>query len=249
MPVPKNRSRSTIPRHIAIIMDGNGRWAEQRQLHRLEGHHKGSETVEEIVEACRELGIEQLTLYAFSQENWRRPGAEVEGLMELLKAFVLKKQEKLLKNDIRLMTIGKTDELPDGVLKELTKTIAATAHCSTMTLTLALSYSSRSEIVDAVNLAVRQAFLEQDPAKTFQEKDFDRLLYTEGRTPPDLLIRTSGEYRISNFLLWQMAYTELYFTDKLWPDFTREDLRAAIEEFQRRERRFGLTTEQIKASA
>lgn len=240
--------KKKVPRHIAIIMDGNGRWAEKQNLPRIEGHRRGSETVEEVVEGCRELGIEELTLYAFSQENWNRPDEEVSSLMTLLKLFVIKKRKKLLQNGIRFLTIGKIDQLPESVLRELTRTIEETRHCSRMTLTLALSYGSRAEIIDAVNLILRNAFANEDYSKVVQEDDFDRLLYTEGRTPPDLLIRTSGEFRISNFLLWQMAYTELYFTDTLWPDFTQEDLLKAISEYQRRERRFGLTTGQIRAT-
>lgn len=238
-----------IPKHIAIIMDGNGRWAARRNLPRLEGHRKGSDTVEEIVESCRELGVRELTLYAFSRENWYRPSEEVSGLMALLKYFVIQKREKLLRNDIRLLTIGKTDNLPEGVLKELTQTILETRHCSSMILTLALSYGSRDEIVDAANQAMRNAMANEDFSKVITEEDFDRLLYTEGRSPPDLLIRTSGEHRISNFLLWQMAYTELYFSETLWPDFSHEELLKAIAEYQKRERRFGRTTEQIKATA
>ncbi len=234
-----------LPRHIAIIMDGNGRWARQRKLHRLEGHRRGSETVEEVTEACREMGIQYLTLYAFSQENWNRPLEEVHGLMELLKHFLISKREKLLRNEIRFRVIGQVDRLPEVVLRELTKTIYETRHCDRMTLVLALSYSSRSEMVDTVNQAIRLALSRGDASQLLREEDFDRLLYTEGLPNPDLLIRTSGEHRISNFLLWQMAYTELYFTDTLWPDFGRKDLENAILEYQRRERRFGLTTEQI----
>lgn len=238
-----------IPRHVAIIMDGNGRWAASRDLPRLEGHRKGSETVEEVVECCRDLGVEELTLYAFSQENWARPAGEIEGLMALLKLFIVNKREKLIKNGIRLLAIGKTDLLPESVLKELTRTIYETRQCSQMTLTLALSYSSRSEIIDAVNQVIRNSMANEEFAKMVNEEEFDKLLFTEGRNPPDLLIRTSGEHRISNFLLWQMAYTELYFTETLWPDFTREDLLKAFEEYRRRERRFGKTTEQIRATA
>lgn len=241
--------KNQVPRHVAIIMDGNGRWAAQRDLPRLEGHRKGSETVEEVVTACRDLGVEELTLYAFSKENWARPLDEIEGLMDLLRVFITQKREKLLKNGIRLLTIGQTDLLPEGVLKELTRTIYETRHCNQMTLTLALSYSSRDEIIEAVNALIRNTMANEDFAKMVSEEEFDQMLFTEGRNPPDLLIRTSGEHRISNFLLWQMAYTELFFTETLWPDFTREDLMAAFKEYQRRERRFGKTTEQIRDSA
>lgn len=237
-----------LPKHIAIIMDGNGRWARNRNLHRLEGHRRGSETVEEITEACREIGIKNLTLYAFSQENWHRPTQEVLGLMELLKHFLVSKRAKLLKNKIRLRVIGQIDRLPEDVLRELTQTIFETRHCDQMTLILALSYSSRSEIVDTVNQVIRLAMANGNASQMVSEADLDHLLYTEGLPNPDLLIRTSGEYRISNFMLWQMAYTELYFTETLWPDFNRVELEKAILEYQRRERRFGLTTEQVRAS-
>jgi undecaprenyl diphosphate synthase len=247
--MPHRLDAGKLPRHIAIIMDGNGRWAERRELPRIEGHRRGSETVEDIITYSRELGIRQLTLYAFSMENWNRPNDEVERLMALLEFFLVKKQEKLIENEIRLLTIGRTDDLPERVLRQLTQTIERTRHHSKMTLTLALSYSSRGEIMDAVNQVLRQTMASGDFSKVVHEEEFDRLLYTEGRTPPDLLIRTSGEHRISNFLLWQMAYTELYFTETLWPDFTREDLVQAILEYQRRERRFGLTTGQIRATA
>lgn len=240
--------KAKLPRHIAIIMDGNGRWARNRDLPRLEGHRRGSETVEGIVEACREIGIEYLTLYAFSQENWNRPSDEVLGLMDLLKHFLVAKRPKLIKNDIRLRVIGQIDRLPEGVLRELTKTIAETRHCEKMTLVLALSYSSRSELTELVNQMVRSALAEGDASRVIREDELDRQLYTEGLPDPDLLIRTSGEHRISNFLLWQMAYTELYFTDTLWPDFNRQELEEAIREYQSRERRFGLTTEQVRAT-
>ncbi|MCE9624987.1 MAG: isoprenyl transferase [Deltaproteobacteria bacterium] len=236
-----------MPRHIAIIMDGNGRWARNRQLPRLEGHRRGSEVVEGIAETCRDLGIENLTLYAFSQENWSRPTDEVAGLMELLKYFLVEKRPKLIKNEIRLRVIGQIDRLPESVLRELTKTIYETRHCEKMTLTLALSYSSRSELTEVVNLMVRSALAEGNASRVVREDELDRMLYTEGLPEPDLLIRTSGEHRISNFLLWQMAYTELYFTETLWPDFGRAELEKAIEEYQRRERRFGLTTDQVRA--
>jgi len=228
-------------------MDGNGRWARNRHLPRLEGHRRGSEIVETIAEACRDLGIQNLTLYAFSQENWSRPSDEVTGLMELLKYFLVEKRPKLIKNEIRLRVIGQIDRLPEAVLRELTKTIYETRHCEKMTLTLALSYSSRSELTEVINLMVRSALAEGNTSRVIREDELERMLYTEGLPDPDLLIRTSGEHRISNFLLWQMAYTELYFTETLWPDFGRGELEKAIEEFQRRERRFGLTTEQVRA--
>jgi undecaprenyl diphosphate synthase len=235
-----------LPHHIAIIMDGNGRWAKMRQLPRLEGHRQGSETVEKIVESAREIGIQYLTLYAFSQENWSRPTQEISGLMQLLKYFLIHKREKLLKNNIRFRAIGQIDRLPEGVVAEITKTIETTRHCEAMTLVLALSYSSRSELIDAMHQLIRTSLSRSEPSRLITEEDIERQLYTEGIPNPDLLIRTSGEFRISNFMLWQMAYTELYFTETLWPDFSREDLEEAILEYQRRERRFGRTTEQIR---
>ncbi|HCU24988.1 MAG TPA: di-trans,poly-cis-decaprenylcistransferase, partial [Deltaproteobacteria bacterium] len=183
---------SELPRHIAIIMDGNGRWAKQRQLPRLEGHRRGSETVELITESCRELGIEYLTLYAFSQENWNRPSEEVGGLMDLLRYFLSQKRQKLLDNEIRLRVIGQVDRLPERVLRELTKTIHATRHCEKMTLVLALSYSSRSELTELINQMIRGAMAEGDASRVVREEEIDRQLYTEGLPDPDLLIRTSG---------------------------------------------------------
>ncbi len=242
-----NLDQPNLPHHIAIIMDGNGRWAKMRDLPRLEGHRKGSETVENIVEAAREIGVQYLTLYAFSQENWSRPTIEVSGLMELLQYFLVHKREKLLKNDIRFRVIGQIERLPEPVIAELTKTIEVTKHCETMTLVLALSYSSRSELMDAMHQILRTNMANPETARLISEEDIERQLYTEGIPHPDLLIRTSGEFRISNFMLWQMAYTELYFTETLWPDFSREDLEEAKLEYQRRERRFGRTTEQLRA--
>lgn len=240
--------KGRMPKHIAIIMDGNGRWAKSQNLPRLQGHVQGSETVERIVRDCQELGIETLTLYAFSQENWHRPAEEVCGLMELLQVFLSNKRSKLIEHRVRLRVIGKVERLPEDVLRELTKTIEQTKHFDSMTLILALSYSSRSEIVDVVNQSIQMALANGPESCLITEEDFENMLYTEGIPNPDLLIRTSGEYRISNFLLWQLAYTELYFTEKHWPDFDRVELEKAIAEYQRRERRFGLTTEQIRAT-
>ena len=239
--------KSNLPHHIAIIMDGNGRWAEMRQLHRLEGHRQGIEAVEDIVTYAADLGVEYLTLYAFSQENWSRPSEEVMGLMELLRLFLQLKREKLLHNGIRLKAIGQLELLPEPILKELTKTIFETRHGQKMTLVLALSYGSQMEILDAVNRLLRKSMAEGNPGKVITHEEFCAELYTEFIPDPDLLIRTSGEYRISNFMLWQLAYSELYFTDTLWPDFNREELQKAILEFQKRERRFGKTSQQIQA--
>lgn len=236
---------TALPRHIAIIMDGNGRWAELRNKHRLEGHRQGVEVVDDVVEHCKNLGIEYLTLYAFSHENWNRPEEEVSGLMDLLKVFLSVKREKLKRNGVRLRVIGEVDKLNDSVLKELTKTIEETKYGTRLTLVLALSYGARNELVDVMNALLRDAFAEGNFSKLITAKDVQRKLYSHFMPDPDLLIRTSGECRISNFMLWQLAYSELYFTDTLWPDFSMDELDRAIETFQHRERRYGKTSEQI----
>ena len=231
-----------LPQHIAIIMDGNGRWATSRGLPRIFGHRAGAEAVRRITEACCELGVGALTLYAFSWENWDRPPSEIRELMGLLEEFMRRETPTLLKNRVRLQAIGRLEELPADVLTGLRSTIADTAVGDRLVLTLALSYGGRQEIVDAVRrLAedVRQGRLQPEQ---IDEARVSQALYTSGLPDPDLLIRTSGEQRLSNFLLWQSSYTELYVTPKLWPDFTKDDLRQAIAEFERRERRFGRMT-------
>jgi undecaprenyl diphosphate synthase len=238
---------ATIPQHVAIIMDGNGRWARQRGLPRLEGHRRGVETVRTVVDATREIGIRYLTLYAFSVENWQRPPDEVSGLMGLLDYFLRRELDNLTKNRVRLRTIGRTHELPENVQRELQRVIEATAHFTEWNLILALNYGSRTEVADAA-----RAFATEVAAGRARPDDaswdmFSRHLYTAGLPDPDLVIRTSGEQRISNFLLLQGAYAEMVFTPVLWPDFGAADLRAAVEEFARRERRFGLTAEQVKS--
>lgn len=239
-----------IPQHVAIIMDGNGRWAKKRNLHRLEGHKKGSEVAEDIVDASLALGVKYLTLYAFSQENWKRPGEEVVGLMDLLHYFLISKKEKFIKNQVRLCAIGEIENLPVAVKEVLLSIIDATRSFSKLTLVLALSYGSRNEILRAVQKFIKSKQLhsggEGEDATRAPMEDFANFLDTKSFPDPDLLIRTSGEYRISNFLLWQMAYTELYFTETLWPDFNKEELIRAISEYQRRERRFGLTSDQLR---
>lgn len=222
-----------IPNHIAIIMDGNGRWAKARGLPRAEGHRKGVEVVEEIVEECRNIGVRNLTLYAFSEENWTRPDEEVGSLMQLLSYFIQAKCEKMLGNGIRFLTIGDIDKLPKKVLSEVEDVKEKTAGCRNMNLILALSYGSHSEITNAVNKLL------QEGRKRVEIADIESHLDTAGIPHPDLLIRTSGEFRISNFMLWQLAYTELYFTDVLWPEFGKNELIKAIEDYRRRERRFG----------
>ncbi len=234
-----------LPRHIAIIMDGNGRWAKKQNLNRISGHLKGVDAVRDVVTSCREMGIKVLTLYAFSIENWQRPKEEVAALMGLLKDYLRKEREELIKNNIRLSAIGRLEDLPPDVRAALDETMKKTEKCDGMILNLALSYGGRSEILHAVH-----GILSDLRNKKIQEAEIDLLsfpqyLWTRGLPDPDLLIRTSGESRISNFLLYQIAYTELYMTETLWPDFNREELIKAIADYQSRERRFGLTSEQI----
>ncbi len=231
--------KQQIPRHIAIIMDGNGRWATARNLPRIFGHREGAAAVRRIVEACCELGVKALTLYAFSWENWNRPTDEIHDLMALLDEFIRAEIPRLLANQIRLRAIGRLAELPHDVTGNLRQAMIRTAHFDRMTLTLALSYGGRQEIVDA---AQRLAKLVQQQAlqpEQINETNFAQQLYAPDLPDPDLLIRTSGEQRLSNFLLWQCSYTELYVTPTLWPDFSREHLEGAIAEYERRERRFG----------
>ena len=234
-----------LPRHIAVIMDGNGRWAKGKGKLRVFGHHNGVLSVRDVVEGAGDLGIEYLTLYTFSAENWSRPKFEVIAIMELLISTLNKEIAKLMNNNVRLNAIGDLNMLPDKCHKELNNAISKTAANTGLVLTLALSYSSRGEIVQAAKkLAAKVQSGELQPAD-IDEKMFEDNLYTGGMPNPELLIRTSGEYRISNYLLWQIAYAELYFTAKLWPDFRREDLYEAILDYQKRERRFGMTSEQV----
>lgn len=229
-----------IPGHIAIIMDGNGRWAKRRGLPRVAGHKVGVSTVRNIVEDCSDMGVKALTLYAFSAENWKRPRTEIDVLWHLLKFYLRHDLEDLQKNNIRLQSIGRVEALPDRVYEELRATERATARNTGMRLTLAINYSARVELTDAINSILDEARLEGRLADLMvDEKMISRRLYTAGLAEPDLLIRTSGEMRVSNFLLWQIAYAELYVTETLWPDFNRAELLRAIQDFQRRERRFG----------
>jgi undecaprenyl diphosphate synthase len=234
-----------LPRHIAIIMDGNGRWAKEKGKDRLFGHYNGVESVRNIVEGCAELGIEYLTLYAFSTENWDRPKDEVTGLMELLVQTIRQEVSTLNKNNIRLHIIGNIDMLPQTARNELQEACDETSHNTGLNLVMALSYSSRWEILHAVEMIgeeIKKGVL--DP-KDVSDAVFKNYLCTANFPDPELMIRTSGEYRISNFLLYQLAYSELYFTDTLWPDFRKENLYEAIYDFQNRERRFGKTSEQL----
>ncbi len=237
-----------LPKHIAIIMDGNGRWAKEQGKDRLFGHINGVESVREIVESCAEIGISYLTLYTFSTENWDRPAYEVSGLMELLVDTIKKEIPTLNKNNIRLQVIGHTNMLPSNTLQQLNEAIAATANNTGLTLIMALSYSSRWEIEDAIKqiaVDVKNNILLPENINGTTLKQY---LNTSAFPDPELLIRTSGEFRLSNFLLYQIAYTELYFTNTLWPNFKKENLYEAIINFQKRERRFGKTGEQVKGA-
>ncbi len=236
-------SNERIPSHVAIIMDGNGRWARKRMLNRVKGHERGTETVRAIVRASREIGIPFLTLYAFSTENWARPRTEVMALMSLLKRFLTRERAEMMENDIRLNAIGDIDRLPDDVRAALDETLRTTAGNKGLRLTLSLSYGSRAEIVSAVReIARKAAGGELDPASISEETVADHL-YTREMPDPDLLIRTSGEMRISNFLLWQIAYSEIFVTDTLWPDFNREEYLDILRAYGLRERRFGKVSE------
>ena len=237
---------SRLPRHIAIIMDGNGRWAKKQGLARMFGHKKGVETVHNITVAATKLGIEYLTLYTFSTENWNRPKEEVDALMTLLVDTIAKETPTLMDNNVRLQTIGDLSRLPDGARAKFLQCIDQTSRNTGLTMVLALSYSARWEITNAVQQAVAMAQAGQLRAEEVDEQMVSSLMTTREIPDPDLLIRTSGEYRISNFLLWQLAYSELYFTDCLWPEFTEEELYKAIVDYQKRERRFGKTSEQLK---
>lgn len=235
-----------LPRHLAIIMDGNGRWAEQRHLPRVVGHQRGVETVRTIVEECRKRGIAYLTLFAFSSENWGRPEAEVGALMELLGSFLQSELDTMLRQHIRLNVIGEIRRLPQKVRHVLETTIARTADNREMVLTLALSYGGRDEMLRAARSLAEKVQSGRLSAKEIDEEAFAAELDTAGLPDPDLLIRTSGEMRISNFLLWQLAYTELYFTEALWPEFNVRELHRALQEYGRRQRRFGLTGAQLR---
>jgi undecaprenyl diphosphate synthase len=229
-----------LPRHIAIIMDGNGRWARRRSLPRVAGHKAGIDPVRATVECCARLKIEALTLYAFSVENWKRPRAEVETLWRLLRVYLHRELPKLLANGIRLQAIGRVDQLPFAVRRDLESVIRQTAGNRGLLVNLAINYGGRAELVDAFNRVIQKARAEGSLERLrIEERDIERELYTSGTPDPDLLIRTSGEMRISNFLLWQIAYAELYVTDTLWPDFREGDLLRAILEYQKRDRRFG----------
>jgi undecaprenyl diphosphate synthase len=237
-----------LPRHIAIIMDGNGRWAKKKGNPRIYGHRNGVKAVRDTVEAAAELGLEYLTLYAFSTENWNRPRTEIDALMTLLVATINKETKTLLDNNVRLKAIGDINSLPSSVARHLKGAINKTSKNKGLTLALALSYSSRWEILNAVKGIAEDVKEGKIDSEDLNGDIFESYLNTAGMPDPELLIRTSGEYRISNYLLWQIAYAELYFTDILWPDFRKKDFYEAILNYQRRERRFGKTSEQIENS-
>ena len=245
MSLKENINLNKLPGHIAIIMDGNGRWAKEKGKDRLFGHFSGVESVRNIVEGCAELGVKYLTLYAFSTENWDRPKDEVTGLMELLVQTIKKETETLNKNNIKLFVIGNTDLLPDSANRELNEACEETQSNTGMSLIMALSYSSRWEISNAVKQIAFEVKSGNLGPEEITNETFEKHLCTAGFPDPELMIRTSGEYRISNFLLYQLAYAELYFTDTLWPDFKKENLYEAIIDYQNRERRFGKTSEQL----
>lgn len=237
---------ASIPRHVAIIPDGNGRWAESRSLARNEGHSRGTEVVREIVRAAHELGIKQLTIYAFSMENWDRPQDEIDAIMSLLSRYIRHETDELEKNGVRVQTIGRLDMLSPKLQRAIRGLEKRTAGNDEMLLIFALSYSGRSELVDAMRGIARDVESGLLDPEAIEEKDIREHLYAPDLPDPDLLIRTGVEHRISNFMLWQLAYTELWITDTLWPDFTKRDLVDAIHAYQRRERRFGRTGAQVR---
>ncbi len=245
----KDINLDKLPAHVAIIMDGNGRWAKLQGAARIFGHQNGVKSVKDTVEAAAELGIKYLTLYAFSTENWNRPGDEVSALMELLVKTIHAETPTLNKNNIRLLTIGDTNSLPEKCVKQLNEAMAETAQNTGLSLVLALSYSAKWEIVNAVKQIAEEAKNGKINPQDITETLFESKLSTKNIPNPELMVRTSGEHRISNFLVWQLAYAEFYFTDVLWPDFRKEDFYEAIVNYQQRERRFGKTGEQIKNNA
>ncbi len=237
--IESNLDPDRLPCHIAIIMDGNGRWAKKKLMNRVKGHEKGTETVRTIVSLSKKIGIKFLTLYAFSTENWARPKIEITALMNLLKKFLIAERSTLMKNGIRLNVIGQKDRLPESVIREIDETMDQTSSNDKMVLNLALSYGGREEITRAAREIAKKAAEKAISWESITEKTIDEYLYTKGMPDPDLLIRTSGEMRLSNFMLWQAAYTELFITNTLWPDFSEQEFFNIIREYQSRERRFG----------
>lgn len=227
------------PIHVAIIMDGNGRWAAEKGLPRIAGHSAGAKSVEEVIKAAKESGVKILTLYAFSTENWKRPKHEVDALFKLLENYIDSQTSVLIKNDIRLSVLGRIDALPDIVQRKLKTIMDKTKGCTSLLLNLALNYGSRTEIVDAVRAAAKDCVSGKFKPDEIDEKKFSGYLYTKDLPDPDLLIRTSGEMRLSNFLLWQLSYSEIYVTEKFWPDFKKSDFTEALNEYKKRQRRYG----------
>ena len=240
-PAPSNNQRPAPPRHIAIIMDGNGRWAKARGLPRFAGHQRGADSVREVVQSCRELGVSYLTLYAFSSENWKRPASEVDDLMGLLRVYLRREMDELHRNDIRVRFIGDRSRLAPDIIDLLARYERTTGQNTSMTLIVALNYGSHNEIVDACRRLAGEVEAGKRRASEIDAALFANYLQTADIPDPDLLIRTSGEQRLSNFLLWQSAYSELVFVNTLWPDFGRKSLEDAIDEFHRRDRRYGAT--------
>lgn len=228
-----------MPRHIALIMDGNGRWAERNRLPRAEGHRRGARIVGDVVNQCRNLGIRQVTLYCLSHENWKRPESELEFLMQLCQQFMIEARADLLKHEIRMQVIGRRGQLPEAVQREIDKTIEMTRHFDRFCMCLAINYGARQEIVDACRRIAQQAVAGELDPPAINEAVVEQNLYTAGMPDPDLLIRTAGEMRVSNYLLWQISYAELWVTERCWPEFRIEDLHQAIREFATRQRRFG----------
>jgi undecaprenyl diphosphate synthase len=231
--------REDWPRHIAVIMDGNGRWAQAQGLPRIEGHRRGVESVRRITEECSRLGIEQLTLYCLSSENWKRPQLELDFLMHLLEQYMIEERSTIMRNNVRVATIGRRDGIPDTVLRETEKTIELAASNTGTRLCLAVNYGGRAELLDAVRRTVEEVRLGRIDVEDITEETISQRLYTAGMRDPDLLVRTAGEMRVSNFLLWQISYAELWVTQKCWPEFREADLHSAIRDFATRERRFG----------
>ncbi len=234
-----SQSDFLVPEHVAIIMDGNGRWASHRGLPRIAGHSAGVKSVQEVIKAAKESGVKILTLYAFSTENWKRPKHEIAALFKLLENYIDSQAENLIKNNIRLSVIGRLDGLPNSVQNKLKMMMEKTKDNTSLILNLALNYGARTEILDAVRSVVSDCASKKIKVEDIDEKSFSGYLYTRGLPDPDFLIRTSGEMRLSNFLLWQLSYSELYISNKLWPDFNKGDFLEAIEEYQSRQRRYG----------
>ena len=241
----KNINTDKIPQHIAVVMDGNGRWAKKNGFLRAIGHKSGVKAVREVVQACNDIGVEFLTLYTFSTENWNRPKVEVNTLMELMVDSLTKELEGFMKNNVKILTIGETEDLPKRCKRKFADVASKTENNTGLNLIFALSYSSRKEITSAVKSIAEAVLKNEISTEEINSELINKYLYTAAIPDPDLLIRTSGEHRISNFLLWQLAYSELYFTPVLWPDFKKDDLFTAVIDYQQRERRFGKTSEQI----